>query len=214
MRSSLTCARLFDAFKSQSCYQSSWHPQISCPVCLKPLCLLQLPMRRRFLARQIWKLVWNELAIIKKNGLMGPENRCKNLTVLGLLTTSTLFGGMLLYSFGFAPLLFKYCSVEQAGYLLRVAFPWYYLFVITISLIGAICALVGGHVDIFKLMIPVVLFALYARQRLMPQINLASDGRAAGDAAAKKRFNLLHGASMAINFAQIAVVGTALAWFL
>ena len=145
---------------------------------------------------------------------MRPENRDENLTVFGLLTTSTLFGGMLLYSFGFAPLLFKYCSVEQAGYLLRVAFPWYYLFVITISLIGAICALVGGHVDIFKLMIPVVLFALYARQRLMPQINLASDGRAGGDAAAKKRFNLLHGASMAINFAQMAVVGTALAWFL
>ena len=59
------------------------------------------------------------------------------MEIAALLATATLFGGMTLYSFGFAPLLFSELRAEAAGRLLRRAFPWYYLFIIAVALIGA-----------------------------------------------------------------------------
>lgn len=49
---------------------------------------------------------------------------------LAVLTTALLFGGMTLYSFGFAALLFKTLPAPEAGATLRLAFPWLYLFVV------------------------------------------------------------------------------------
>lgn len=47
-----------------------------------------------------------------------------------LLLVSTLSGGMMLYSFGFAPMVFSALSTEDAGRFIRAVFPCYYLFVI------------------------------------------------------------------------------------
>lgn len=59
-----------------------------------------------------------------------------------LLLVSTLFGGMMLYSFGFAPMVFRALPTEDAGRFIRAAFPWYYLFVIvTAGFSGAILLL-------------------------------------------------------------------------
>jgi len=54
------------------------------------------------------------------------------------------------------------------------------------------------------LMATVALTTVPARQQLMPAINAASDS------GNKRRFNLLHGLSVLIGLAQIAVVGYAL----
>jgi hypothetical protein len=52
---------------------------------------------------------------------------------LSLLASATLFGGMILFSFGFAPLVFKKFDVGEAERLLQQAFPRYYLFVLAIA---------------------------------------------------------------------------------
>jgi Domain of unknown function (DUF4149) len=53
-----------------------------------------------------------------------------------LLLISMLFGGMTLYSFGFAPMVFRAMPAEDAGHFIRAAFPWYYVFVIATSGVG------------------------------------------------------------------------------
>lgn len=50
------------------------------------------------------------------------------------LITALLFGGMTLYSFGFAAFLFTTLPAETAGLALRRAFPFFYLFVIVSAL--------------------------------------------------------------------------------
>ena len=47
-----------------------------------------------------------------------------------LLVTALLFGGMVLYSFGFAAFVFSVLPMETAGPTIRRAFPHFYLFVI------------------------------------------------------------------------------------
>ena len=55
---------------------------------------------------------------------------------------STLFSGMTLYSFVFAPIFFSALPTEDAGRCIRAAFPWYYLSVIaTAGFDGAILLL-------------------------------------------------------------------------
>ena len=128
------------------------------------------------------------------------------MAALALLTVAALFGGMLLYSFGFAPFLFRTLKPETAGKLLRRAFPVYYLLTIAAAALSALLAwLVGDGLSAILLAL-VALGAVAARQRLMPAINAARDG---GDVA-KGRFHTLHGASVAINMVQLALV----AWVL
>ena len=121
------------------------------------------------------------------------------LDTLALVLTATLFGGMVLYSFGFAPFLFRQLAPEQAGPLIRAAFPWYYLFVILGGLAaGTVLLFVDG--TSVALMGWVVALGVLARQILMPAINTARD------AGERGRFAALHGASVALNFAQLGLL--------
>ena len=134
------------------------------------------------------------------------------MTLLALFAAATLFGGMLLYSFGFAPLVFSKLPAAQAGSLLREAFPFYYLFVIAMALVAGV-ALLGVDTLSAWLMFVTLVIGVAARQLLMPAINRASDARAAGDGPAGGRFKRLHGISVALNLVQLAAVGTVLARF-
>ncbi|GFE64337.1 DUF4149 domain-containing protein [Litoreibacter roseus] len=129
------------------------------------------------------------------------------IDALSLLFIATLFGGMVLYSFGFAAFLFKHLPATEAGALLRQAFPWYYVFVIGIAILAGIFLLISGRVLLSACIAFVLLSAAYARQDLMVKINDASDARAAGMDGAKGRFNLLHTWSVILNFVQLAAVG-------
>lgn len=142
-------------------------------------------------------------------GRFPRENGRTMIDFLALLATATLFGGMVLYSFGFAPLVFRSFPAEEAGRFIRLAFPRYYLFVIGAS---ALAGLLLGARDLpaASVMTLVALIGLVARQVLMPAINAAREGRAAGDAAATKRFRRLHGVSVLLNFAQLGLA----AWVL
>ena len=134
------------------------------------------------------------------------------MTLLALFAAATLFGGMLLYSFGFAPLVFSKLPVQQAGALLREAFPFYYLFVIAVALVAGVALLAVDTLSAWLMFVTLVI-GVAARQLLMPAINRASDARAAGDESAGGAFKRLHGFSVVLNFVQLAAVGTVLARF-
>ena len=121
---------------------------------------------------------------------------------ISLLLAATLLGGMVFFSFGFAPVLFKQLPMEQVRPLLRGTFPYYYLVVIILSAVATAAAL--GQSLLAALLIGVTcLSTLYARQVLMGQINAATDR---GD---QKMFHRLHMVSVVIQVVQIGLCGWA-----
>lgn len=137
----------------------------------------------------------------------------ETLSTLAYFTAATLFGGMILYSFGFAPFLFRTLGPEQAGRTIRAAFPAYYLFVIGGGALAAVLLMSTDGVAA-ALMAAVAAIGIVARQGLMPAINAARDRHLAGDAAAKARFGALHGASVVLNFVQLGLIGWVMMRFL
>ncbi|SFQ36096.1 protein of unknown function [Roseivivax halotolerans] len=129
------------------------------------------------------------------------------MTVAALLATALLFGGSVLYSFGFAAFLFKNLGAQEAGRLLRLAFPHFYVFVIAIASIAAALRLPTDGLSAI-ILAAIALSTIPARQILMPAINRASD---AGD---KARFGRFHGVSVALGLVQIAAMAYVLTRFL
>ena len=128
------------------------------------------------------------------------------MLILALLATALLFGGMVLYSFGFAAFLFTALPPGVAGPTIRRAFPLFYLFVLGVA--SAAAALLWPFDPLAAgLLALVAATTLPARQILMPAINRATD------AGAKARFQRLHGLSVAITLVHIALVGYVLARF-
>lgn len=125
---------------------------------------------------------------------------------VALLVCATLFGGMTLYSFGFAAFVFRTQPADVAGRMLRQAFPPYYLFVAGCAALGALMLLPVAPVPA-AVMATVALTTVYARQILMPQINAARDAQLAGDAGAARRFGWLHGGSVVLQLVQLAATG-------
>ena len=119
---------------------------------------------------------------------------------LAILCTALLFGGMTLYSFGFAAVLFTALPAKTAGEVLRRAFPWFYAFVIATS---AVAALLWWPRDaVFAaVMAAVAITTLPVRQALMPAINRATD------AGLRQRFKWLHGLSVVVTLGHIAATG-------
>ena len=122
---------------------------------------------------------------------------------LAVLTTALLFGGMTLYSFGFAAFLFTALPPDVAGATLRRAFPAFYLFVIGAAAIAAgllwpLDAVAAG------LMMAIAITTVPLRQLLMPAINAATDR------GLRNRFKWLHGVSVLVTLAHIAAAGAVL----
>ena len=125
------------------------------------------------------------------------------MPIAALLLTAWLFGGMLLFSVGFAAFLFKYLPPADVRMLLRKVFPPFYLFVIFTS--GLTLLLFWGS-DSFNaaLMAGVMSTTVFARQILMPAINQATDS------GNKTRFIWLHGFSVVLTLGHIITAGVVL----
>ena len=124
------------------------------------------------------------------------------MSILALLLTATLLGGMVFFSFGFAPVLFAQLPSERVRPLLRGTFPYYNLAVIALAAIAAavtftVSPLAAG------LLAAIAASTVYARQILMHQINAATDRED------KRAFGRLHGASVVIQLIQIGLAGWA-----
>lgn len=123
--------------------------------------------------------------------------------IVALLVTALLFGGMCLYSFGFAAFLFSALPPELAGATLRRAFPHFYSFVIAAAGAGALLLWPSDGLGAAFLAL-VAASTVPARQVLMPAINRATDTGAAG------RFRWLHGVSVALTLAHILLAAVVL----
>ena len=121
--------------------------------------------------------------------------------------TALLFGGMVLYSFGFAAFLFTALPAETAGPTIRRAFPHFYLFVFATAVLGAALSWPVDRSLSFALA-AIGLTVLPTRQLLMPAINRATD------TGSKARFQWLHGLSVVITIAHIAIAAWVLSQFL
>ncbi len=125
------------------------------------------------------------------------------LHTASLLVVSLLFGGMFLFSAGFAAFLFRYLPPQDARMLIRKVFPPFYLFVIVSS--GLAMAL-SWRSDSFSAawMAFVMLTTVAARQLLMPAINRATD------LGYRKRFLWLHGFSVLLTLGHIVLAAVVL----
>lgn len=114
-----------------------------------------------------------------------------------LLAAALLFGGMVLYSFGFAAFVFSELPADTAGPLIRKAFPHFYLFCLVLAALAGILAFAVDPVSGW-ILLAIALTTVPTRQVLMPAINTATD---AGNSA---RFKVLHSLSVVITLAHIA----------
>ena len=122
--------------------------------------------------------------------------------LLGLIAVATLFGSMAFFSGVVAPLIFVKLEAATAGRFVRAIFPWYYLVIIALSLIGA-GALALLHPVAAALLALIGGAAILARQVLMPRINRMRDRALDDDRGAERRFAQLHRLSVWINGAQL-----------
>lgn len=128
------------------------------------------------------------------------------MMILAILATALLFGGMMLYSFGFATFMFTALPASVAGPALRRAFPHFYLFVLATAALAAALLWSQDRLSAFLLAL-IAVSTVPTRQLLMPAINSAT---ATG---AKARFNLLHGLSVVISLLHIVLAAVVLARF-
>ena len=123
------------------------------------------------------------------------------------MLVAILFGGMVLYSFGFAAFIFHALPPEVAGPTIRRAFPYFYLFVIGSAAISAILISPFDLISAAFLAL-IAITTLPTRQLLMPAINRATDR------ADRASFKLLHGLSVAITLSHIFMTGWVLLRFI
>ena len=122
---------------------------------------------------------------------------------ISLLLTAFLFGGMLLFSVGFGPLVLKNLEGSAARLFIRNTFPHFYLFVLVSSFLAAVTVFV--FVPFASMALLAIFFStIPARQILMPAINAATDD---GD---WKKFKLLHALSVVITLVHIVIAGVVL----
>lgn len=126
------------------------------------------------------------------------------ISSLAVLTTALLFGGMTLYSFGFAAFLFAALPAATAGTALRRAFPWFYVFVMATATASALLWW-PTNAAFAALMAAVALTTVPLRQMLMPAINRATD------AGQRQRFKWLHSLSVLVTLGHIGAAGWLLA---
>ena len=115
-----------------------------------------------------------------------------------LLLVSFLFGGMLLFSVGFGTLSFKFLEASTARSFIRKIFPYFYGYVLVIS---ALIFLVCFNISNLNTALACSIFVttIVASTVLMPAINKASDAKQ------KRKFVLLHTASVLITLFHIIV---------
>lgn len=123
---------------------------------------------------------------------------------LAILSTALLFGGMSLYSFGFAAFLFTALPAPSAGATLRRAFPLFYLFVMATA---SLATLLWWSHDFAAavVMAAIAMTTVPLRQVLMPAINRATDS------GQRSRFKWLHSISVLMTVGHISATGWILA---
>ncbi len=125
--------------------------------------------------------------------------------LFAILATGPLLGGMMFFSFLFAPLVFARLPADTAGAFIRAVFPVYYAVGAGLAAVGAAFAAFVSILDA-ALLAGIALAFVLVRQALLPAIDRYRKGRDAGDAAAAGAFGRLHGLSMVVNLVQMVAL--------
>lgn len=131
------------------------------------------------------------------------------MLITALFTLSLLLGAMVFFPAVVAPLVFRTLEPAAAGAFLRALFPRYYAFMIATSGIAGLLLLPTDPVAAALLLL-VAASTLWVRQWLVPRLNGWRDQELAGDEAAGRRFARGHRLSVAINVAQLLLIGVLL----
>ena len=127
-----------------------------------------------------------------------------DLSPYAALLSAAILGAMVFFAGVVAPSVFRLLPAEPAGKFLRGLFPRYYD---VLAALSAIAAVLAGMTWAGLLLAAIAGLFVWARFVLMPRINAARDA-GPDDGSATRRFRVLHGASVAINLAQmLALVG-------
>ena len=121
---------------------------------------------------------------------------------MSLIAASFLLGSMVFFAAVTAPAVFAFLPEDARGLFLRGVFPRYYAWGIAVAAIAATLAVPADRLSAAILGLITMAF-LAVRQVLLPRINRARQGRAAGDESAKADFARLHRLSVLINLAQM-----------
>ena len=113
---------------------------------------------------------------------------------------------MLFFSAIIAVNIHKTLDKENAGKLLRVLFPSYFLTTAILSFVALILSLIEKEFTSTILLLLIFLGSIISRQYLVPKINKERDLQLSGDEISKKNFAKLHGISVSINFVQIIIL--------
>ena len=113
---------------------------------------------------------------------------------------------MLFYSIVIAANVHKTLDKDNAGKLLRVLFPSYFLTTATLSLIALIFSIIEKSFISTILLFLILLGSVVSRQYLVPKINAERDLQISGNTSSKKNFAKLHTLSVSINLLQIIIL--------
>ncbi len=128
---------------------------------------------------------------------------------LAVIAASMVLGSMVFFAAVVAPSAFRFLAVDAAAAYLRGTVPRYYLWgVISSAFAAALAAPVHGGMAMILGAVALVFSGVC--QFLVPRINVARDGRNAGDEAAAATFRMLHRTSVLINLAQMIALAYAI----
>ena len=113
---------------------------------------------------------------------------------------------MLFYSIVIAANVHKTLDKDNAGKLLRVLFPSYFLTTAILSLIALIFSVIEKSFINTILLFLILLGSIVSRQYLVPKINAERDLQISGNISSKKIFAKLHTLSVSINLLQIIIL--------
>jgi hypothetical protein len=126
----------------------------------------------------------------------------ETITVLAFAVTGALLGSMVFFAAIVAPAAFQLLADDVRPRYLAGIFPRYYLWGIIVAALAAAAAF-PVNTGAAVMLALIALAFIGVRQLLLPPINRARDGRAAGDPTAAVRFGRLHRISVFINLAQM-----------
>ena len=113
---------------------------------------------------------------------------------------------MIFYSAIIAVNVHKTLDKDNAGKLLRVLFPSYFLTTAILSLIALIFSIIEKSFINTILLFLILLGSIVSRQYLVPKINAERDLQISGNISSKKNFAKLHTLSVSINLLQIIIL--------
>ena len=126
--------------------------------------------------------------------------------IIMLILSVAIFSIMLFYSLVIAVNVHKTLDRENAGKLLRVLFPSYFLTTAILSFTALVFSLIEKNFISTILLLLIFLGSIISRQYLVPRINKERDLQLSGDKTSKKNFAKLHGLSVSINIIQIIIL--------